>query len=176
MELATIARPYAEALFKIAQKEDLTQWSAIVTRMAEVGANSDVKELANNPKLSNEQIVDIFLSLLQVPISDEIKNFITVLVENDRIPLLDEIGTQFHKLKNASEGIADAKIISAFSLSEAQLEDLIKILEKRFGRKLNPNVTVDESLIGGIYVSVGDEVLDLSVREKLQKMQETLVS
>ena len=176
MELATLARPYAEALFKIAQNEDLTQWSAIVSQMAEIGSNSEVKALAKNPKLSNEQIVDIFLSLLKIPISNEMKNFIEVLVENDRVSLLGEIGSQFHELKNASEGISEAYLVSAFPMSDAQIRELLKVLEKRFGRKLDLVVSVDSSLIGGVYVAVGDEVLDLSVREKLRKMQESLIS
>lgn len=176
MELATLARPYAEALFKIARNEDLEQWSAVVNQIAEIGSNSEVKELAKNPKLSNEQIVDIFLSLLTVPVSNEMKNFIEVLVENDRIPLLGEIGSQFHELKNASEGIAEAHIVSAFPMSDEQMDDLLKVLGERFGRKLDPIVSIDPSLIGGVCVAVGDEVLDLSVRERLKKMQETLIS
>jgi F-type H+-transporting ATPase subunit delta len=99
-----------------------------------------------------------------------------MLVENGRLALLPEIALQFHALKNAQEGAADAEIVSAFELTPAQINDLVATLQKRFGRNLNPSVTVDNSLIGGVRVVVGDEVLDTSVRAKLQQMQTALTS
>ncbi|MCL1886789.1 MAG: F0F1 ATP synthase subunit delta [Betaproteobacteria bacterium] len=176
MELATIARPYAEALFRVAKNEDITQWASLVSKLAVIGANDDIRELAINPKLEKNQIVDVLLSLANTTENAELRNFIEILVENDRVSLLPEIGVQFHELKNANEGTADAEIASAFPLSDAQLQELLKTLEKRFMRKLNVTITEDKSLIGGVVVTIGDEVLDLSVRAKLQKMQETLVS
>jgi F-type H+-transporting ATPase subunit delta len=175
-ELATIARPYAEALFRVAKSGNLAAWSDLVSEMAAVAALPDVKSFAANPKLSDKQVSETFLSLLKSNVSPEAKNFVGMLVENGRLALLPEIGTQFHVLKNASEGAADAEITSAFALSDAQVKDLVATLEKKFGRKLNPTVTVDNSLIGGVRVTVGDEVLDTSVRAKLQKMYTALAS
>ncbi|WP_151632309.1 F0F1 ATP synthase subunit delta [Noviherbaspirillum aerium] len=175
-ELATIARPYAEALFRVAKSGNLAAWSDVVSEMAAVAALPDVKTFAANPKLTDTQIVDTFLSLLKTNVSPEAKNFVAMLVENGRLTLLPEIGTQFHALRNASEGAADAEITSAFELTDAQVNDLVATLEKKFGRKLNPSVKVDNSLIGGVRVAVGDEVLDTSVRAKLQKMYVALAS
>lgn len=176
-ELATIARPYAEALFRVAKSGNLAQWSDSVSEMAQVAAHPDVKAFVTNPKVPKQQIADSFLSLLKTnQASQELKNFIGMLVENDRLTLLPEIGEQFHALKNAEEGAADADITSAFALSDAQVKDLVATLEKKFGRKLNPSVTVDDTLIGGVRVVVGDQVLDTSVRAKLQKMHTTLTA
>ncbi len=175
-ELATLARPYAEALFRVAKKGDLPAWSKFVSDMAEVGANPDVKALASNPNLTDRQVADTLIAVLGSGVSSEAKNFIEVLVKNGRVTLLPEIGAQFQDLKNANEGAADAQIISAFEMSHTQLSDLVAALSKKFGRKLNPTVTVDNSLIGGVRVVVGDEVLDTSVRTKLQQMQVALVS
>jgi len=175
-ELATVARPYAEALFRVAQSGNLSAWSDLVSEMAQLGAHPAVKSLANDPNLSDRQVVDAILSVLKSPVNDEAKNFVSMLVENDRVTLLPEIGEQFHVLKNALEGAADAEITSAFGLSEVQVTELVEMLEKKFGRKLNPSVTVDDSLIGGVRVVVGDEVLDTSVRAKLQQMHVALVS
>lgn len=175
-ELATIARPYAEALFRVAKSGNLAAWSDLVSEMAQVASHPDVQEFANNPKVSDQQVIETFLSLLKSSVNPEAKNFIAALVENGRLTLLPEIAEQFHELKNAQEGAADAEITSAFALSDAQVKDLVATLEKRFGRKLNPSVTVDPSLIGGVRVAVGDEVLDTSVRAKLQKMHTALVS
>lgn len=175
-ELATIARPYAEALFRVAQAADLGAWSNLVSEMAQVAANPDVQDLARNPKVSDDDIGAVFVSALKSPVGAEAKNFIDMLVQNGRITLLPEIAEQFHALKNAQEGAADAEIVSAFELSSAQLSDLVVTLEKKFGRKLNPSVVVDAALIGGVRVVVGDEVLDTSVRAKLQQMQVALTA
>lgn len=175
-ELATIARPYAEALFRVAKAGNLPAWSDLVSEMAQVAAHPDVKALAHNPNVTDQQIADTFLAVLKSPLNAEAKNFIGMLVENGRVSLLPEIGEQFHVLKNAQEGAADAEIFSAFALSDAQVKELVSTLEKKFGRKLNPSVTVDSSLIGGVRVVVGDEVLDTSVRAKLQQMHVALAA
>lgn len=177
-ELATIARPYAEALFRVAKSQDLVTWSALVAEMGQIAANADVKMLAKNPAVSHQQVVDTVLALLKSPQAAhaEVKNFVATLVDNGRLIALPEIAEQFQVLKNAQEGAADAEITSAFAMTEAQVKDLIATLEKKFGRKLNPSVTVDNSLIGGVRVVVGDEVLDTSVRAKLQELHAALVA
>ena len=175
-ELATIARPYAEALFRVAKAGNLPAWSDLVSEMAQVAAHPGVKALAHNPNVTDQQIAETFLAVLKSPLNAEAKNFIGMLVENGRVSLLPEIGEQFHVLKNAQEGAADAAIFSAFALSDAQVKELVPTLEKRFGRKLNQSVTVDSSLIGGVRVVVGDEVFDTSVRAKLQQMHVALAA
>jgi len=175
-ELATIARPYAEALFRVARTGNLAAWSDLVSEMAAVAALPDVKTFADNPRLTDRQIVETFLSLLKSKVSGEAKNFVGMLVENDRLTLLPEISAQFHTLKNAAQGAADAEITSAFELTDAQMKDLVATLEKKLGRKLNPSVKVDGALIGGVCVAVGDEMLDTSVRAKLQRMYIVLAS
>jgi F-type H+-transporting ATPase subunit delta len=169
-ELATIARPYAEALFRVAKSGNLSAWSDLVSEMAQVASHPDVQALAQNPKLSDQQIGETFMALLKSPLNDQVGNFIMMLVENGRMSLLPEIAVQFHALKNAEEGAADAEIFSAFDLSSDQVKQLVSVLEKKFGRKVNPSVTVDPSLIGGVRVVIGDEVYDTSVRARLQQM------
>jgi len=175
-ELATVARPYAEALFRVAQTGDMNAWSAIASELAQIGAIPDVQAFASNPNVKHEQLADTIASLVKAPMTAEAKNFIAMLAENGRINLLPEIGAQFAVLKNASEGAADAAIYSAFEISSEQVASLVATLEKKFGRKLNPTVTVDPSLIGGVRVVVGDEVLDTSVRAKLQQMHVALAA
>ena len=175
-ELATIARPYAEALFRVAKTGNLSAWSELVSEMAYVAAQPDVQALSRNPNVSDKQVAETFLALLKSPLTDEAINFVNMLIENGRVTLLPEVGTQFQALKNAQEGAADVEITSAFELDPNQVKELIATLEKKFGRKLNPSVHVDGSLIGGVRVVVGDEVLDTSVRAKLQQMQVALAA
>ncbi len=175
-ELATVARPYAEALFRVAQAGNLAAWSDLVSELAQVGAHPEVLSYARNPKVSDSDVAATIQALLKAPLNAEAQNFLAMLIENGRIELLPEIGAQFQLLKNSAEGAADAEITSAFDMSAAQTAELVNTLEKKFSRKLNPSVTVDPSLIGGVRVVVGDEVLDTSVRAKLQQMRVALVA
>ena len=183
-ELATVARPYAEALFRVAQASDLNAWSRLVSSMAAIAANPVFRAFALNPKSADADVNAVFFSAIDKtsskpnskPVDAEAKNFIALLVKNGRLTLLPEIDEQFQVLKNAQEGAADAAIASAYAMSPAQVDELIVTLQKKFGRKLNPLVTVDPSLIGGVRVVVGDEVLDTSVRAKLQQMQVALTA
>lgn len=176
-ELATIARPYAQALYRVAKSGNVSAWTDLVSEMAQVAAHPELQALAGNPKVSDQQMADVLLAALTSPVPAEARNFIVTLVENNRVAMLPEIAEQFHELKNADEGAADAEIYSAFELTDAQVKDLVATLEKKFGRKLNPSaVAVDKSLIGGVRVVVGDEVLDTSVRAKLQQMHVALTA
>ena len=175
-ELATVARPYAEALFRVAQTGDMAAWSTMVTELGNIGANADVQDFARNPNVKPTDVADTFAAMIKSPVTAEATNFIAMLIENRRIALLPEIAAQFAVLKNAQEGAADAHVTSAFDMSSEQVAALVASLEKKFGRKLNPTVTVDPSLIGGVRVVVGDEVLDTSVRAKLQQMNVALAS
>lgn len=181
-EIATIARPYAEALFRVAggrtapadASVSMAAWSGLLEEMTLLVQNDEIKSLVQNPKISANKVAEIFLSALKSAVTPEAKNFIHTLASYQRLLLLPEITAQFIVLKNAREGAADAHISSAFALTDEQVKDLCTLLERKFGRKLNPDVTVDASLIGGVRVVVGDEVLDTSVRARLQQMQTAL--
>ncbi|WP_153099036.1 F0F1 ATP synthase subunit delta [Paraburkholderia hayleyella] len=175
-ELATIARPYAEALFGVAEAGDIAAWSTLVQELAQVAGLPEVLSVASSPKVSRAQVCDLLLSAVNSPLKADAqaKNFVQMLVDNHRLQLLPEIGMQFEALKNTREGAADALIVSAFPLEGTQLNELVASLERKFQRKLKPSVVVDASLIGGVRVTVGDEVLDTSVRARLASMQTAL--
>ena len=175
-ELATVARPYAEALFRVAKTGNMAAWSEVVSELSQLGMNADVQAYAANPKAGVADVAATLVSMLKLPATPEVTNLVTMLVQNDRVSLLPEIGAQFEVLKNADAGAADASIVSAFEISPQQAAGLVASLEKKFGRKLNPTVTVDPSLIGGVRVVVGDEVLDTSVRAKLQQLHVALAA
>ena len=175
-ELATIARPYAEAVFRVAQPAKLNAWAEILSEMAQVAAVPAFRDVAGDPRFARTQLADVFLASLKVSIDAEAKNFVSMLVDNGRLALLPEIEQQFRQLKNAFESTADAQIASAFPMTDEQVRDLVVALEKKFGRKLNASISVDASLIGGVRVTVGDEVLDSSVSARLAHMQTVLAA
>ncbi|CAN5289361.1 F0F1 ATP synthase subunit delta [soil metagenome] len=175
-EISTVARPYAEALFRVAKNGNLTEWSGIVAELAAVAANRDMQIVMADPKLSDAQIIGVLTGVIKTKLPVEATNFLQLLQENGKLSALPEIANQFSALKNALEGMADAQIVSAYPMSDAQVAELVSALEKKFKLKIKPVVTVDQSLIGGVRVVVGDQVLDTSVRAKLEQMANALAA
>ena len=173
-ELATLARPYAEALFQVASKGDLQQARAQLDALAAVAADAQMRQFADAPKSGAAQVFDVITSVVKQPLSDASKNLLRAVIDNGRLAALPEIAAQFHTLVNSRAGVADATVFSAFAIEPAALADLVATLEKRFGRKLNATVELDAELIGGVRVVVGDEVLDTSVRARLAQMRAAL--
>ena len=171
-ELATIARPYAEALFAANGAADASWLDAV----AAVAENEQVQQFASNPKVSAAQVTDLLVSAAKVSLSAHAKNFLDAIVDNKRLAALPQIAAHFRRLKNAASGVSDAQIFSAFPLEGAQLAETVALLEKRFGRKLTAQVQLEPELIGGIRVVVGDEVLDASVKARLEQMRTALVA
>ena len=174
-ELATIARPYAEALFK-AQASDLAGTAAWLDELAVVADNAQLQQFADSPKASDEQVFELVSGVLRTALPEAGKNFLRLVIENRRLGALPVVAEQFRALKNAQSGTADAVVYSAFPIDASALADLSVTLEKRFARKLNVSVQQDESLIGGIRVVVGDEVLDTSVKARLEQMKAALTA
>jgi len=175
-ELATLARPYAEALFQVAAKGDLQQARAELDALAGVAADPQLRVFADSPTARAEQVVDVITSVVKVPLSAASKNLLRTVIDNGRLAVLPEIAAQFHTLVNSRAGVADATVYSAFPIDAGALADLVATLEKRFGRKLNASVQLDPELIGGVRVVVGDEVLDTSVRARLAQMRAALTA
>lgn len=174
-ELATIARPYAEALFKAAQA-DAPAAAAWLDELAAIAGNEQLRQYADSPKVSAQQVFDIVAGVAKQPLNDMARNFLRAVIDNGRLVALPEIATQFHALKNAQAGRFDAIVYSAFDIDATALAELAAVLEKRFGRQLNVQVQLEPELIGGIRVVVGDEVLDTSVKARLQQMKVALTA
>jgi F-type H+-transporting ATPase subunit delta len=174
-EAVTIARPYAEAVFALADKGgDLARWSRTLATMATVAANPDVRRAVGDPNLSAEQVYGLFAAA-SGDLAGEEQNFLRVLIENDRLPALAEIAAIYEDLKNEREGVVEALITTAFPLDKGQLAALVEEIEARFKRKVQPQVNIDAALIGGVRMQVGDEVIDGSVRGRLAAMAAALV-
>jgi F-type H+-transporting ATPase subunit delta len=172
-EIATIARPYAEALFKAgAGAAEAEQ----VHALAAVAADAALRRFADNPKVSPQQVHDVIGAVARTALSPKIEAFLRTVLDNGRLAALPEIAAQFQALVNARSGVSDAVIESAYPIDAAALGDVVATLEKRFGRKLKASVAVKPELIGGIRVVVGDEVLDTSVRARLEQMKTALTA
>ncbi len=174
-EPRTIARPYAEAVFRLADGSGkLAEWLAMLAALAQVAGNERVRAAINDPNVSAAKIAGLFISILSGKLSGEAENLVRVLAENHRLELLPEIRAQFEVLKNDREGVVEAQIFSAFELEPAQLAALNGMLEKHTARKVRSSVVVDGELIGGVRIVIGDKVIDASARAQLAALESAL--
>lgn len=170
-ELSTLARPYAEAVFRMAHGEnDLAGWSSRVQSLAMIVLDAQVARLIADPAVSADRVAGLIIEVAGADLSERGANFVKVLAENGRLSLLPEIGTQFETLKANAEGILEATITSAQKLTQAQIDDLEAGLKAKFNRAVNVQVAVDPELIGGAVIAIGDQVIDGSVKGRLQRM------
>jgi F-type H+-transporting ATPase subunit delta len=179
-ELSTIARPYAEALFRVATTDQgglsLDAWSEQVANLSTIAADPAMQQLIGDPRVTPAQVYDVFAAALGAKPAQKVENFVRTLIANDRLALMPEVATQFARLVDAMQGSAEAAISSAFAMSDEDVQGLVSALEKKFAIRLKPTVTVDASLIGGVRVVVGDRVLDTSVRSRLDAMKAMLTA
>lgn len=174
-EPSTVARPYAEAAFRLADAANaLAKWSDMLGALALVSQDERVQRAVADPNLSDAQVAGMFISILSGRLSAEAENLLRVLAENGRIGLLPEIRVQFEALKNEREGVVEAEVESAFELTEAQVADLVQRLEKKTGRKVRATVQVNKDLIAGVKVVLGDKVIDGSARAQLGALDTAL--
>lgn len=174
-ETVTIARPYAEAVFKLANQDGtLGKWSEMLQFAAAVVADPEVGALIDNPQVDEEKLQAFLLSVSEGKIDAQGQNLVKVLMENDRLPLLPQISVLFEQLKAEQGGELEAEISSAYPLTDAQVKTLVSGLEARFGKKVTTKVSVDAELIGGVKIAVGDHVIDSSVRAQLASMAQQL--
>jgi len=174
-EPSTIARPYAEAAFRLADAQGkLADWSVALANLAAVAADERVRAAIGDPNLSAAKVAGLFISILSGKLSGEAENFVRVLADNRRLELLPAIRAQYEALRNQREGLIEADVFSAFELDGAQLADLVAHLERKTGRKVKARVQLDKELIGGIKVVLGDKVIDGSVRAQLGALENAL--
>lgn len=174
-ERTTIARPYAHAAFETARDANaLAQWSGMLKLAQDIGADPRMAEALASPKLDADEKASLFLSIAGDRFTKEMRNFVRILIDADRIELLPELTALFEGLRNESEGVAKVVIETAQPLDDAQLAAITAALAKRFGKRIDASAAIDPELIGGARIAVGDTVIDGSVSSKLTAMKHAL--
>ena len=175
-EKSTIARPYAQAAFDIAnEKSDLKAWSDMLQLIAAVTSDAVMSDMISNPSIEREKIVEIIVDVCGDNLNDLAKNFVKVLAENGRLNVAEEIALGYEEHRAEAEKTVEAEVTSAFPLSDAQVKSMTEALKKRLGREVTLKASVDESIVGGAVIRAGDLMIDGSVSGQLEKLATALL-
>jgi F-type H+-transporting ATPase subunit delta len=174
-EALTTARPYAQAAFEEAQKLGaLKSWSEMLLALAEAVCHPEVRAVVTSPRVSKAQLEKLMEGFLSGEAKLQQRNFVRVLVDNQRLLLLPEIVTLFEALRAEAEKTVNVVVDSAFELSAAQQEKIVSALKVRMGREIKLVCKVNKELLGGVVIRAGDKVIDGSARTRLGEMANVL--
>ncbi|MEN8260966.1 MAG: F0F1 ATP synthase subunit delta [Pseudomonadota bacterium] len=174
-ELATIARPYAEAVFKRAKETNTASaWSDMLAFIAAVMQDDEVAAASENPRVGKDRFTGLFLSICEGRLNDEGINFVRLLIENDRLKLAKYISQLFEIRKAEDEGYVDVELKTAYPFSNEDEQEVSSMLERTLSKKVRLRIEVDNALIGGFVARAGDKVIDGSVSGQLKKLARRL--
>ena len=174
-EKLTIARPYASAAYAHAKdSQQVAQWSAMLSGLATVVQHEDMQPLIGHPKVPSAELFELIKSALGSTLDGKRENFVQVLLDADRIQLAPEVAELFEREKTKSEGVVDVTVVSAFPIEPEQQTKISDAIRARTGKDCEIRSEHDESLIGGAVVRVGDSVIDLSLKGRLQALNQRL--
>ncbi len=174
-ERTTIARPYAEAAYAQAGIEwQIADWADAIELLSAIVDEPSVAVRLNDPRVSREQMADLVISVGGELFSGTRENFIKVLLENGRLGYAPEVNILFRELRAVDENQMDVEVTSAYSLDEVSKDAIAAAVKDKMGKEVQMNVEVDQSLIGGVIVRAGDQVIDLSLRGRMDQLSNTL--
>lgn len=168
----TLARPYARAVFAIARDANaLPAWSEALTFAARIAVDPRMHAVLGNPKLTS---ADAIALLSPQDGTETFGNFLSLLFDNRRLPLLPEIAGQVDAMRFEADRVVKAKVTTAAALPASELDAIKAALTRRFGREVEVETAIDESLIGGALIDAGDVVIDGTLKGKLGRLQAAL--
>lgn len=174
-ELTTTARPYARAIFELAdENKTLSDWSASLSFMGTVASNDDVRAVLDNPKLTRQGAADVFVQLCDEKLDNKAVNLVKQLADNNRLSILPAISSLYEEMKDEAEGAIEATVTSAQELTEKEQKDIARALKKRLGRDVKIITEIDDSILGGAIIRAGDLVIDGSIQGRLRSMTQVL--
>ncbi|MCW5655984.1 F0F1 ATP synthase subunit delta [Hydrogenophaga sp.] len=170
-ENLTLARPYAQAVYKQAEEQGaFGGWSAALALLAAVVEHPDMQRVINDPRMDDDRLAELIVSLGDKTLFPAARNFVHVLVQAERLAVAPEIAALYEQMRASAEGVRHLEVSSAHPLSDEERRALAAALEKRLGAKVDLKDEVDESLIGGVVIRDGDRVIDASVRGRLREL------
>jgi F-type H+-transporting ATPase subunit delta len=178
MEKRFVARPYAKAIFDIAKETNtLEEWDSLLLALEDFSRNKDVVALYENPTIDNKELIDLLQTMLGDKATEEQKNFIKILIDNNRLKSLKTISKVFTTMLNEHMDIYDVDVTSSIELTS----NMKSLLQEKLQKKLNVkqvriNSIIDKTIIGGLVIRMGDHVIDGSIKNKINQIKEHLLN
>ena len=173
--LTTLARPYAKAAFELAQADsNLAGWDELLSAVASATANEDMADWLESPQSTADKAVEIVASVLGTDVDEKFLGFLNVLASNDRLSLSAEISHLYQLLRQDAEKRLQVRVVSAVALQEEQAERMKAALAKRFDRDITLQNDIDPGVLGGAIIYAGDQVIDGSLKGRLNRLESSL--
>ena len=170
-EIATLARPYAEAVFDLAvEANNFDKWSTSLNWLATIVEDPTMAKVIANPKVEKKTLTQILLDICDEQLNEQGQNLMKTLIDYHRLPAIPEIARQFEQLKAQQQGYLKVDIASAYPVDASQQQEIEMILKKRLGKGVEIKIDVDKSLLGGWLIRAGDEVIDVSVKGRFEQL------
>ena len=174
---SSAAKRYAQAVFSLGKERDtLNAWSDDLAMLSRIVADDRIATYLTNPSVAAERRIEALESSLSANVQPEARNLAKMLIERDRTALIPEIREIFDDQLRAERGIAVAIVTTAERLNAAEQDLVREKLEAMTGKRIELAMQIDLGIIGGIIIRIGDQVIDGSVRNKLEKMRARLAS
>lgn len=174
-EIATLARPYAKAVFELAVESDnFDEWSNNLKFLTKLIEDPTISAAIDNPELGKDTLTNILLEVSEDHLCDDAQGLVKILVDNRRLRAIPQIAFQYEQLKAKHQGYIRVDIVSAYSLSQPQEQEIEASLNKRLGKSVDINIIVDKSLLGGFLIRAGDDVIDVSAKGRLEQLASEL--
>ncbi|MEK7989842.1 MAG: F0F1 ATP synthase subunit delta [Thiotrichaceae bacterium] len=169
-ELSTVARPYAEAIINLATENSaLDKWSENLGFLSATTQDDAVVKMVANPSVNTKILTKILLDICESQ-DDGVKNLVKTLIDNQRLDVVPYIAVEYEKLKAEKQNKLKVELVSAYEVAPEQQQELQTALQKRFGKQIDINISIDAELIGGWMIRAGDDVIDASVKGRLQQL------
>ena len=173
---ASIARPYAKAVFDLAQEANaFDAWGAALGQLAVISNDADFGTLVSDPRVDGAKVAELLTDLAKDSLPEGGANLINLLVQNDRLDSLLDINKQYTDLVAKAKALVNAQVITAKPLTGDQKSSLAAALEQRLGLKVELEETVDADLVGGAIIKAGDLVIDGSAKGRIEKLTTALM-
>ena len=170
-DFTTAARPYANAVYDIANQSDtLDSWGDALANLSTLVSDVQMSELLNNPEMDKQQKGDMLIQVLGDKLDQQQKNLVKLMAENGRLSIMPDVRDQFEVARAKAENKVEAEVVSAFELTSQQTDELVNTLKNKLGCDVTLTTTVDESLIGGVVIKAGDTIIDASMKSQLDSL------
>ena len=174
--ISQVAIRYAQALFELAEEENLTSeiYSEIIDLNEIISSNKNLYDVLRSPFIGREEKKEVVAKLFADKVHKDTKNFLMVLVDKDRTTELASIVQSYKQMMNDKFNIAEGKVYTAIPLSQEQISELEKKLSAKYNKNVQLVNKIDKDILGGVLVRIGNEEIDGTVKSRLDDLSEKL--